>query len=106
MGLFCYFDRMIDPADARRRWFGVLFLIISGGMLIWGQTLLKPHLTDIAFVVYWLVCLFFTALAMVTALLDVRAVRRRTRDQQRELFRHTLNDIQSDKKDGTRKTGR
>jgi|ERR671925_2208551 membrane protein implicated in regulation of membrane protease activity len=95
---------MISPADARRRWFGILFLIVAGGMLIWGQTLLKPYLTDIAFVIYWLVCLFFTALAMVTALLDIRALRRRTRDQQRELFRETMDDIDSDKKDGSRKT--
>ena len=97
---------MMSPADARRRWFGTLFLIVAGGMLIWGQTLLKPHLRDLAFVIYWLVCLVFTGLAMVTALLDVRAVRRRTRDQQRELFRHTLDDIKSDKKDESQKTGR
>jgi hypothetical protein len=30
----------------------------------------------------------FTALAMVMALLDIRAVRRRTRDQQRDLLQH------------------
>jgi len=96
---------MISPADARRRWFGVFYLILAGGMLIWGQTLLKPHLTDFVFVVYWLICLFFTALAILTALLDIRALRRRTRDQQRELFRHTMDGIESDEEDGPGRPG-
>ncbi len=94
---------MISPADARRRWFGVFFLMIAAGMLIWGQTILKPYLTNIAFVIYWLTCLFFTGLAMLTALLDIRAVRRRTRDEHRELFRHTMDDLESDEKEGPRK---
>ena len=72
-----------NPADARRRWFGVFFLIIAAGMLIWGQTILKPRLEGVGFVIYWLVCMGFTALAMLTALLDIWAVRRRTRDQHR-----------------------
>ena len=83
------------PADARRRWFSVFFLIIAAGMLIWGQTLLKPYLEGVGFVIYWLVCMVFTALSMWTALLDIWAVRRRTRDQQRDLLQRIFDEAES-----------
>lgn len=89
----------VNSADARRRWFGVFFLIIAAGMLIWGQTILKPRLEGAGFVIYWLVCMGFTALAMLTALLDIWAVRRRTRDQQRELLRRIFDERGSTKED-------
>ncbi|PYM10190.1 MAG: hypothetical protein DME18_16775, partial [Verrucomicrobia bacterium] len=63
-----------NPADARRRWFGVFFLIIAVGMLVWGQTFLKPYLEGLGFIVYWLACMGFTGLAMLSALLDIWAV--------------------------------
>src|SRR5437867_3390401 len=85
----------VNPADARRRWFGVFFLIIATGMLIWGQTFLKPYLEGLEFVIYWLACMGFTALAMGTALLDIWAVRRRTRDQQRDLIRRIFDNGKS-----------
>ena len=93
---------MYTPVDARRRWFGVFFLIVAGGMLIWGQTVLKPRLEGIGFILYWLICFCFTGLAMLTALLDIRVLRRRTRDQHRDLFRHTLEEIEDEKKDERR----
>ena len=86
-----------NAADGRRRWFGVFFLIIAAGMLIWGQTILKPHLQGAGFVIYWLMCMGFTGLAMLTALLDLWAVRRRTRDQQRELLRKIFDERESNK---------
>ena len=67
--------RLMRAADARRRWFGLLFLTLAGGLLIWGVTLLEPHLRGWAFVVYWLACLGFTVAAMVVAWLDWHAVR-------------------------------
>jgi len=70
-------------------------LIIAAGMLIWGQTILKPHLAGAGFVIYWLMCMGFTGLAMFTALLDLWAVRRRTRDQQRELLRRVFDERES-----------
>jgi len=85
------------PADARRRWFGVFFLIVACGMLIWGQTLLKPLLDGVVFLVYWLACMGFTALAMLTALLDMRAVRRSTRDHQRDLLQRIFDGADSKK---------
>ncbi len=77
---------MLTSADARRRWFGALFIVLAGGMLIWGQTVLKSSLRGGGFLIYWLVCFGFTSLAMVVALLDIRAVRKRVREEQHHLF--------------------
>jgi len=92
-----------NPADARRRWFGVFFLIIAVGMLVWGQTFLKPYLEGLGFIVYWLACMGFTGLAMLSALLDIWAVRRRTRDQQRDLFRRIFDEGESKEDNSTDK---
>ena len=70
-------------------------------MLIWGQTLLKPYLEGVAYLVFWLICMMFTGLAMLTALLDIRAVRRRTRDQQRDLLEDVLDKRKADSDDKT-----
>ncbi len=86
-----------NPADVRRHWFGAFFLLIAAGMLIWGQTILKPYLEGIGFVLYWLACLAFTGLALVTALLDIRAVRRRTREQHRDLLQRIFDEAESNK---------
>jgi len=64
-------------------------------MLIWGHTFLKPYLEGVGFVIYWLACMGFTGLAILTALLDIRVVRRRTRDKQRDLIRHIFEDGKS-----------
>jgi len=72
--------------------------MVAAGMLIWGQTVLEARLRGWGFIAYWLVCLVFIGLAMLTALLDIRAVRRRIRDQQRDLIRSTLDEIESDAK--------
>lgn len=88
---------MFNSADARRRWFGVLFLILAGGMLVWGQTVLDSTLKGFAFLIYWLVCFLFVGLAMTTALLDLRAMRRKTRDETRDLVEETFEQIESRK---------
>ena len=84
---------MSNPADARRRWFGLFFLFMAIGMLIWGQTILKPHLESIGYVLYWLGCFAFTLLALVIALVDFWIVRQRTRKAQHELVRHTVGNL-------------
>ena len=81
---------MSNPADARRRWFGLFFLFIALGLLIWGQTILKPHLSGLGFVLYWLVCFAFTILAMLTALLDFWVIRIRARREQREMIKRAV----------------
>jgi hypothetical protein len=90
-----------NAADFRRRWFGVFFLLIAAGMLIWGQTILKPYLEGVGFVLYWVACLAFTGLALLTALLDIWAVRRRTREQQRDLLERILDETGSNEENKT-----
>ena len=90
-----------NPADVRRRWFGVFFLLIAAGMLIWGQTILKPYLVGIGFVVYWLACMAFTGLALLTALLDIWAVRRRTREQHQDLLQRIFDEAEANDENKT-----
>ena len=93
---------MTNPAEARRRWFGMFFLLIALGLLVWGQTVLQPHLRGMGFVLYWVACFVFTGLAMLTALLDMRAVRRRIRDQQRDLVQRTIRRLEEEEKNQDR----
>lgn len=86
---------MTTNSDARRRWFGALFLALAAGLLIWGQTLLKPHLTGVRFLVYWAVVSALTLMAIATALLDLLILRRRAREEHRELIRRSFTE-QSD----------
>jgi len=88
---------MPSSADALRRWFGLAFLALAFGMLIWGQTVLRDKLHGVPFLVYWCVCFLFTFAAIVTALLDMRATRKRARAEQEDLLRRTLHDIDPDK---------
>ena len=62
-------------------------------MLVWGQTVLQPHLDGTAYLIYWLCCFLFTFAAIFTALIDMRATRRRTYLEQQELLDKTLNEI-------------
>jgi hypothetical protein len=84
---------MPSPADALRRWFGLLFLALAGGLLIWGQTILRPYLDGMVFLVYWFICFLLTIAAIVIALLDIRAVRRQTREEQRRLLHQTFQSV-------------
>ena len=79
--------------DGWRRLLGVVFLAISAGMLLLGQTLLKNRLQSWDYVYYWLICTVFTGLTLIVALLDMRVVRRRSREQQSELVENTLREI-------------
>ena len=84
---------MATSADIRRRRYGLVFLSLSGGMLIWGQTILQTTLKRWVFVVYWLVCFLLTGLAMLTAWLDLRATRRRSQAERRELVERAWNGL-------------
>jgi len=81
---------MSNPADARRRWFGLFFLFTAIGMIVWGFTILKPHLDGLLFLGYWLACFGFTFLAMLTALLDMWIVRHRTKEEHRQPRRNRM----------------
>jgi hypothetical protein len=91
--------------DSRWRWFGLLFLLLAFGMVVWGQTWLQPHLRGLGFVVYWLVCLGFTLLALITALVDARAIRRQLRQNQADLLREALDGKFPPKADSEPATG-
>ena len=86
---------MVLNATARRRWFGMFALGIALAMLVCGQTVLTEKLQNLTFVGYWLVCFGFTCLAMLVALLDARALRRRTSREHRDLFEATLKEIEA-----------
>jgi protein-S-isoprenylcysteine O-methyltransferase Ste14 len=81
---------MLTKNDARRRWFGLLFLALAAGLLIWGQTVLQPHLRGVWFLLYWAACSVLTLLAIATALLDILIIRRRARDEHRDLVRRSF----------------
>jgi len=84
-------------ATGRRRWFGAFALFAALAMLVSGQTVLKDRLTDPRlFLFYWLLCFGCTGLAIFIAFLDVRALQRRTREEQRSLVHRTLKEIETD----------
>jgi hypothetical protein len=64
-------------------------------MLIWGQTILRTRLEQrkLLFLFYWSGCFIFTFAAIVTALLDVRATRKRAREEHDKLVQRTIEEI-------------
>ena len=74
----------------------MLMLIGAALMLIAGETVLKNRLTNVRFLLYWLLCLVLTGGAIVMAYLDVRAVQQRGRREARELLETTLTQIERD----------
>ena len=88
---------MLTPADARRRWLGMVCLGLAAGLLIWGQTVLKPHLEGFVYLVYWGLCFFFTFCAVIIALWDLRVLRNRTRREHRALIERTLEEVEEQK---------
>ena len=90
---------MADKRDFRRRVLGAFFLLASLVMLVAGETFLQARLRarPVAFLVYWLGCFGLAGLAFLTAALDVMAVRRRARAEQRELAESALRQIAQSK---------
>ena len=84
---------MVNSPDIRRRWWGILFLGIALAMLVVGETVLSHRLGESQFLIYWLVCFAFTALAMWIAFLDVAALRQRMRSERRTLLEQMLEEV-------------
>jgi hypothetical protein len=82
---------------------GMIFLIIAMAMLVLGETLLRQSLGKASFIIYWMACFVFTAMAILFAFLDVAGVQRQAREQQRELLEKTIREIARQKES---KTGR
>jgi len=74
-----------------------LCLLTAIAMLVADETVMKGRLSDLGILAYRLICLVFTLLAICAAFLDVRALRRATRDEQRRLFENTLQNIPKEK---------
>jgi membrane protein implicated in regulation of membrane protease activity len=87
---------MTRDATTFRRVLGAACLTGALAMLIAGQTVLRPRLRDLPFLLYWFVCFLFTGAAILIAFLDARAVQRRTRREARDLLEATLNRIETD----------
>ena len=96
---------MSRPADALRRWLGLFCLAMAAGMLSWGLIVLRSRLDGVWFLAYWGLCFLFTFSALVIALLDAHAVRTRIREEQRDLIRQTLVDIEQAKNEKQTKLG-
>jgi hypothetical protein len=94
---FCYVGCMTLDSRSRRRWFGTVCLLGAVAMLVVGQTVLAARLSGLGFLLYWLVCFALTLVATCFALIDVRELRRRGRDEQRELLETTLKRIEREK---------
>ena len=92
---------MLTATDARRRWFGTFFLIVAGGLLVWGLTFLAPVLVrnPFLFIAYWLTCFALTVLSFGIAVYDMRVIRRRLRDEQKSAFNKAFSDITENKED-------
>jgi uncharacterized membrane protein HdeD (DUF308 family) len=85
-------------ANGRRRWIGVLAISLALLMLVAGLSVLKPLLQGFALVWYWVLCLVITGLALILALLEMRDLQQRTRQEHRDLLEDTLKEIQDDAK--------
>ena len=90
---------MLTSVDARRRWFGTFFLIVAGGMLLWGFTFLAPALVKrpMLFVIYWITCLGFTLLSFLIAVYDMHVIRKRVREEKKSAFSKAFSDMVDDK---------
>jgi hypothetical protein len=91
---------MLTSVDARRRWFGTFFLIVAGGMLVWGFTFLAAALIrrPMLFVIYWITCLAFTLLSFAIAVYDMHVIRKRVREEKKSAFNKAFSDIVDDNK--------
>jgi cell division protein FtsL len=65
-------------------------------MLVAGQSVVKDKLQGAWFLLFWLVCVILTGLAMVTAIRDARALLRSNREEHRELIKSTIEKIESE----------
>jgi hypothetical protein len=91
---------MLTSVDARRRWFGSFFLILAGGLLVWGLTFLASVLlrNPLLFVIYWSACFGLTMLSFGIALYDMSVVRRRIKEERRSAFNRAFSDIVEEEK--------
>lgn len=90
---------MAEKCDIVRRGLGAFFLLAALVMLVSGETVLNESLRSHPreFVVFWLGCFALVGLAFLMAMLDMAAVRRRVRREERELVESMLRQITQEK---------
>ncbi|MGC8743775.1 MAG: hypothetical protein ACP5T0_07850 [Verrucomicrobiia bacterium] len=84
---------MLNYCQNWRRRFAIIALAITILLLVGGQTLFRPYLTGKYYIVYWLVCLFFTVLAILFALSEIRLISEQSRKEYKELISKTIVDL-------------
>lgn len=87
---------MTANSRLRRRIFGTLCLLAAISMLGAEEFFLKDRLRGLLGLGYWLVCLVLTLCAIGAAFMDLRELRRQTRDEHRALFESTLQKIREE----------
>ncbi len=90
------FTQMAVGRVLRRRIFGAAVLGAAVLLLVLGQTILQPHLNGLGFLIYWLLCLVLTGVAVGVALRDARETRIQVKQERRELLEQTIKDIQEE----------
>lgn len=93
----------MSNAKLIRRVIGGVCLVVAVLMLVLGETRPTPQTSSVNFLIYWGICSILAIMAIIIALLDLRALRREAADAQRSLFENTLHEIETEKK---RRTGR
>ena len=86
---------MAEKSDIVRRTLGAFFLLSALILLVVGETALNNRLSSHPweFLIFWTMCFVFVGLALLMALLDMAAVRRRVRREERELVESTMQQI-------------
>jgi hypothetical protein len=87
---------MTTSADIVRRWVVGIFLLIAVAMVVCGETVLKSRLRQETFLYYWMVCIFFTGLTFIAALVDLWIIRRRARRERLDLLKKTFSGLDLD----------
>ena len=94
---------MASKADVRRRCLGAFCLLAAIATLIAGESLLRNRLSPAAFLVFWAMCFVFSGLAVLIAMLDIAATRRRIRKEHRDLLESTFGQATRPKEPESRK---
>lgn len=92
---------VMRKSDKRRRWFGLLYLLVAIIMLVWGLTWLGPYLVGWKFLLYWFGCFLVTMMAILVALLDMWIIRIRARQQRNKAAHQVFDEAAESEQDRT-----
>ena len=94
---------MAPDSTSRRRWISGIALGTALLMLVVGEAWLEARLSRLGFALYWLSCVLLTVIAIIAALLELRAVQRGTRREHKDLLDDTLRTIHERARENQRK---